>query len=139
MTTSTTPRGLHSALPIAALTVLSLGLAGCTDGTGPEEQGMDIAALRAALDEAHEAHNDQGDDTLDDIEAAAYEQIDAALADGDIEEEDARLLRAWVAERKEAYLESVRAGRLTMEDACAHFREDIVNLAIRLEDHANNS
>ena len=139
MTTSTTPRGLHLALPLAALTVLSLGLAGCTDGTGPEEQEMDLAALQAALDEAHESHDDQGADTLDDIETAAYAQIDAALADGDIDQEDARLLRAWVAERKEANLESVRAGRLTMQEACAHFREDIVNLAIRLEDHANNS
>ncbi len=97
MTTSTTPRWLPAALCLAALAFLSLGLANCTDVAEPEENGMDIAALQAALDEAHEAHNDQGDDTLDDIEAAAYEQIDAALADGDIREEDAQNLRDWIA------------------------------------------
>ena len=139
MTTSTTPRRLHSALPLAALTVLSLGLAGCTDGTAPEEQGMDLAALQAALDAAHESHDDQGADTLDDVATAAYAQIDAALADGDVSEEDARRLSGWVAERKRTYLESIRAGRMTMEEACAAFREGIVNLARRLEDHANNS
>ena len=75
----------------------------------------------------------------DDIETAAYAQIEAALADGDVSEEDARRLSGWVAERKRTYLESIRAGRMTMEEACAAFREDIVNLARRLEDHANNS
>ena len=136
MTTSTTPRWLPTALCLGALAVLSLGLASCTDVAEPEENGMDVEALQAALNDAHEAHDDQGDDTLDDIETAAYEQIDAALAAGDIGEEDAQNLRDWIAGQKEAYEESVRAGRLTMEKACARFREDIVALAHRLADHA---
>ena len=50
--------------------------------------------------------------------------------------EDAQNLRDWIGGQKEAYEESVRAGRLTMEEACARFREDIVALAHRLADHA---
>ena len=110
VTTSTTPRWLPTALCAAALALLPLGLVSCgTDVVEPETNFVE--AIQAAVNKAHEAHDDQGSDTLDDIEAAAYEQIDAALEAGDITEEDARNLRAWVAEKKRVYVESVRAGR----------------------------
>ena len=130
MTPSTTPRWMRTALSVAALAVLSLGPVSC--GTDVA-MGMDLEALRIALDEAHDVTGH----TLDEIEAAALEQIDVELERGSITEEDARNLRDWVAERKEAHLESVRVGRLTFEEACAYFRDDIVDLAQRLEDHRN--
>ena len=137
MTTSTKPRWLHAALSAAVLALVSLGLVSCTEPAEPEMTFVE--ALQAALDKAHDAHADQGNDTLDDIAAAAYEQIDAALEAGDINESDAENLRGWVARAKAEYEAAVQSGRMTMEEACEAFRRDIVNLAIRLQEHAENS
>ena len=127
MTTSTTPRWLPAALCAAALAVLPLGLVSCgTDVVEP--QGMDIEALQAALDEAHEAHDDQGNDTLDDIEAAAYRRTRAEFARGTISREEARRLSASISRMKARLLSAVESGRLTMEEACAIFRREIARL-----------
>ena len=134
MTTSTHSRWLRSALSVAVLPLLSLALASCISDVEPEEQMLDIEALQSALDEAHAAHDDQGEETLDDVEAAAQRQIRAEVSRGALSGEEARRLSGTISRMKARFDGAVESGRLTLEDACAHFREEIVRLFEELRD-----
>lgn len=124
--TTTSPRRLSAAVSAAALTVLSLGPLSCADPVEPE---MDfVEAMEAALDEAHEAHDDRGDDTLDDIEAAANRRIREEVRRGTITREEARRLSGHIARLKQRILGAVESGRLTLEEGCAIFRREIARL-----------
>ena len=128
MTTSTHSRWLRSALCVAVLPLLSLALASCISDVEPEEQMLDIEALQSALDEAHAAHDDQGEETLDDVEAAAQRHIRAEVSRGALSGEEARRLSGTISRLKARFDGAVESGRLTLEDACARFREEIVGL-----------
>lgn len=128
MTKSTHSRPLRAALSVAILPLLSLALPSCTTDVEPAEEMLDIAALRSALDEAHAAHNDQGDETLVDIEAAAHRRIRAEVGRGTLSGEEARRLSRTISAMKARFEGAVESGRLTMADACARFREQIVRL-----------
>jgi len=128
MTIPTHSRRVRTALCVAVLPLLPLALASCTSDLAPEEEMLDIEALQAALDEAHAGHDDQGDGTLDDIEAAAHRQIRAEVSRGALSGEEARRLSRTISGMKARFEGAVESGRLTLEDACAHFREAIVRL-----------
>ena len=121
-------RRIRTALRVAVAPLLSLALASCTSNVEPEEEMLDIEALQSALDEAHAAHNDQGEETLDDIEAAARRQIRTEVSRGALSGEEARRLSRTISGMKARFEGAVESGRLTLEDACAHFREAIVRL-----------
>ena len=128
MTMPAHSRLLRSALSVAVLPLLSLALVSCTSDVGPEEEMLDIEALQSALDEAHAAHDDQADGTLDDIEAAAHRQIRAEVSRGALSGEEARRLSRTITGMKARFEGAVESERLTLEDACAQFREAIVRL-----------
>ena len=128
MTVPAHSRRVRSALCVAVLPLLSLALVSCTSDVAPEEEMLDIEALQSALDEAHAGHDDQGDGTLDDIEAAAHRQIRAEVSRGTLSGEEARRLSGTITRLKARFEGAVESGRLTLEDACAHFREAIVSL-----------
>ena len=91
----------------------------------PEEELLDVVALQAALDDAHEAEDHN---SLDDIEAAANRRIRTEFARGTISREEARRLSASISRMKARLLLAVESGRLTMEEACTIFRREIARL-----------
>ncbi|MDE2875537.1 MAG: hypothetical protein OXU69_15710 [Gemmatimonadota bacterium] len=128
MTISNHARRFRSALCVAILPLLSLALASCTSDVEPEEEMLDIEALQSALDEAHAAHDDQGDETLDDIATAAHRRIRAEVGRGTLSVEEARRLSRAISGMKARFEGAVESERLTIEAACARFREEIVRL-----------
>ena len=134
MTIPSTLNRMPLALCMSALCLLTLGTVACTDSIEPEEQTF-VEALQLALDAVHA----QDSHTLDDIATEANDMIDDAVGDGDLRAEDALRLRGWVGRRLRLYKAAVEGGRLTLEEACAAFREDIVGLAQRLSDHAEDA
>ncbi len=126
MTTSTIPRWFRTVLSCGALALLSLGLVYCSsDVAEPEEELVDVEALRLALQEAHDAvdHN-----PLDDIQAAANRRLREEVRRGTITREEARRVSAAIAGMKTRLLAAVESGRITMEEACEIFRREIEKL-----------
>lgn len=128
MTVSTNVRRLRSGLSVAMLPLMSLALASCASDLGPEDVLLDIDALQSALDEAHAAHDDQGDDTLDDIAAAAHRRVRAEVARGALSGEEGRRLSGTISRLQARFEAAVESEHLTMEEACTRFREEIVRL-----------
>ena len=132
MITSTIPRRLRTALSVAALALVSLGLVYCRSGvTEPEEELVDVEALQLALQEAHESEDHN---PLDDIEAAAKRRLREEVRRGTITREEARRLSATISRLKARLLGGVESGRITMEEACEIFRREIANLFRRLRE-----